>query len=431
MTTIDRWTKGFFHPGPPTPDADFIAAGHDLFDGAFTYPLMFARQPALDANVATMAAFCAGRGLAFAPHIKTHMSPSLVRAQLDAGAWGVTVATANQALAAHAMGAPRILVANQVLDPTALRWLAAQHVTITVDSVIGAETAGAAAEAARVAAAGTATIAAGVAHVGTAGIAAEAAGMAAAGTAPLIPVLVELGHAGGRTGCRTLDDLLVVATTVHVQPGLRLAGVTGYEGGLSDAASVASFLDRLRDAAEAVSGLVDGEIIVSAGGSSWFDVVADRLPGPLGQGRPITALLRSGAYVSHDDGYYRERTPFNRLAGEGALHAALGVWAQVLSTPEPGIALVGMGKRDVPYDEGLPEPQRIRRPDGTESGAAGLRVTRVNDHHAYLSTADGQVSPGDLVLFGISHPCTAFDKWRAIPVVDHDGRVSGVLRPHL
>jgi D-serine deaminase-like pyridoxal phosphate-dependent protein len=403
VAAIDWRTKGFFNPGPPIPDADFIAAGHDLFDGAFTFPLMFARQAALDANVATMAAFCARRGLTFAPHVKTHLSPSLVRAQLDAGAWGVTVATANQALAAHAMGANRILVANQVLDPVALRWIAARQVMITIDSVTGAQVAGAAARTA-----------------------------ADAGDAEaLIPVLVELGHANGRTGSRTLDDLLQVAAAVGSLPGLRLAGVTAYEGGLPDAAAVGAFLDRLRGAAGAVAHRIDGDIIVSAGGSGWFDVVADRLPGDLPDGRTVTALLRSGAYVSHDDGYYRERTPFNRLVDQGVLHAALGVWAQVLSTPEPGLALIGMGKRDVPYDEGLPEPQRVRRPDGTVDAAVGMRVTRVNDHHAYLSTGGTRLVPGDLVLFGVSHPCTAFDKWRAMPVVDHDGRVSGVLRPHL
>ncbi|MFI5840047.1 alanine racemase [Catenuloplanes sp. NPDC051500] len=393
MTAIDWRTKGFFNPGPPIPDEDFIAAGHGLFDGAFTYPLMIARQAALDANVATMAAFCARHGLTFAPHIKTHMSPSLVRAQLAAGAWGVTVATANQALAAHAMGATRILIANQVLDPTALRWAAAHQVMITVDSVAGAEAAGRA--------------------------------------GPTVPVLVELGHANGRTGTRTLDELLVVAAAVHDHATLRLAGVTGYEGGLPDAGAVAAFLDRLREAAGAVAHLIDGDLIVSAGGSAWFDVVADRLPGALPDGRPVTALLRSGAYVSHDDGFYRERTPFNRLADQGVLQAALGVWAQVLSTPEPGLALIGMGKRDAPYDEGLPEPQRVRRSGGALEDAIGMRVTRMNDHHTYLSTGGMRLVPGDLVLFGISHPCTAFDKWRAIPVVDHDGRVSGVLRPHL
>ena len=53
-----------------------------------------------------------------------------------------------------------------------------------------------------------------------------------------------------------------------------------------------------------------------------------------------------------------------------------------------------------------------------------MRVGRLDDQHAYLSVpADAGLAPGDLVCLGISHPCTAFDKWRVIPVTDDDYRV--------
>ncbi len=157
---------------------------------------------------------------------------------------------------------------------------------------------------------------------------------------------------------------------------------------------------------------------MSAGGSAWFDRVAARLaPADLGR-----LILRSGASVTHDDGFYREKTPFNRVPAEGPLVAAMQMWAQVISTPEPGLALVGMGKRDAPFDEGLPI---VLTP------AAGLTVTKLNDHHTYLAVADGvEVAPGDLIRFGLSHPCTAVDKWREIPVVDDDNRVVDVLHTY-
>jgi D-serine deaminase-like pyridoxal phosphate-dependent protein len=143
-------------------------------------------------------------------------------------------------------------------------------------------------------------------------------------------------------------------------------------------------------------------------------------------------VLRSGAYVSHDHGYYRDRTPFLRSAGgDGglvpALMPALEVWAQVLSVPEPGLAIAGMGKRDVPFDEGLPVVLRFRR-DGATADSVGLTVSRLNDHHAYLAIAgESRLAPGNLVCFGISHPCTAFDKWRVIPVADDADTVTGLL----
>jgi len=376
---IDWRAKGFWQPDGAVTAAEFAAARHTLFDGSFTWPLLVVRQEAVRANVATMAAYCARHGFAFAPHAKTSMAPALLRSQLDAGAWGLTVATADQALVLRRLGAPRVLIANEVLDPTALRWLAAQagwEVYLQADSVTGVE---------------------------------RAAGLR---------LLVELGHPGGRTGCRTIDEVLAVARAA----GDRLVGITGYEGGLADEAAVDAWLHTLTAAAKALAaeGLLPEQVIVSAGGSAWFDRVTAALEGQWLPGHRVQVVLRSGASITHDDGIYRERTPFNRVPQEGALAAAFELWGQVLSVPEPGLAIVGMGKRDAPFDEGLPVPF-----------AEGLTVTRMNDHHTYLSVADGAApAVGDLVRFGISHPCTAFDKWRFIPVVDDAGVVVDVLQTY-
>ncbi|BCB90569.1 hypothetical protein Psuf_078820 [Phytohabitans suffuscus] len=305
--------KGFWGFGDPV--------GRSLFGGAFGWPLLVARRTAVERNIATMAGYARRHGLALAPHGKTTMSPTLFRAQLAAGAWGITVATAQQARVCREFGVPRVLVANQVLDPAALAWAAAEtdagfDLHFQVDSLEGV-----------------------------------AAAAATTGRRPL-PVLVEIGYRGGRTGCRTEATALAVARAVAASPRLALAGVTGYEGGLPDVPAVAAFLDLLRTAAVEMAGLLPPSAIVSAGGSAWFDVVAARLPGDWLPGHQVVPLLRSGAYVTHDDGYYREHTPFNRVPGEGALEPALDLWAQVISTPEPGLAIAGMGKRDAPFDEG-------------------------------------------------------------------------------
>jgi len=58
-----------------------------------------------------------------------------------------------------------------------------------------------------------------------------------------------------------------------------------------------------------------------------------------------------------------------------------------------------------------------------------MRVARLDDEHAYLQVPPGKpLRPGDLVCLGISHPCTAFDKWPLIPVVDEDYRIIDVVR---
>jgi D-serine deaminase-like pyridoxal phosphate-dependent protein len=397
---IDWRTKGIWHPGPPVSDREFAAARHSLFGGAFSWPVMIARRSALEHNIAALAGFCARRGLEFAPHGKTTMAPSLFQAQLDAGAWGITAATASQLLAYRAFGVPRAILANELLDAAALDWLAGElaqgwDVLCYVDSVTGVQ---AAARAAR--------------------------------SRPL-RVLVELGYPGGRTGCRDAAGLTRVARAVAATPGTELAGVAGYEGGLGTVAEVRAYLAGFRAAtvALAAEGLLPAETIVTAGGSAYFDAVADELAGAWLPGHRLRMILRSGAYVSHDHGLYQDVTPFTRIPG--SLTAALEVWAQVTSVPEPGLAIAGMGKREVPYDAGLPVPLRVRRPDGSMAGPDGLAVTRVMDHHAFLSVSPGaRLAPGDLICCGISHPCTAFDKWPVIPVADDGYTVTDLIRTY-
>ncbi|MEV0203031.1 alanine racemase [Nonomuraea sp. NPDC050691] len=351
------------------------AIGRSIFDGGLPFPVMVVHREALEHNIATMAAFARDHGMELAPHAKTHMSPEIAARQLEAGAWGLTVATTRQAMAARSFGAARIVVANQLVDPAGLAWAAAElardpgfDLLSFADSAAGVD------------------------------ILAKHAGPRP------FRVLVELGHHGGRAGCRSLEELLEVVRYVQESPGVELAGIAGYEGGLAGADEVRAYLRALQDAVEHVR---LRRPVLTVGGSQWFDVIGRELVAT-----KATVVLRSGAYVTHDDGYYRERTPFNRVEGE--LRPALEVWAHVLSTPEPGLAVVGMGKRDAPYDEGLPVPKR-----------GGVTVLRMQDQHTMVQ-ADG-LRPGDLLAFGISHPCTAFDKWRALPVVDRDYRIVGEI----
>jgi D-serine deaminase-like pyridoxal phosphate-dependent protein len=222
-----------------------------------------------------------------------------------------------------------------------------------------------------------------------------------------------------------------VAKAAAAAPGVELAGVAAYEGGLPTTAEVTEYMAAVRQATTglAADGLLPEEVVITAGGSAFFDVVAEKLAGAWLPGHRVRVILRSGAYISHDDDLYRARTPFTRVPG--SLEAALEVWAQVLSVPEPGLAIVGMGKREAPYDAGLPVPLRVRRTDGHVVQAEGLSVTQFNDHHAFLSVpVDTQLVPGDLICFGISHPCTAFDKWAVIPVVDDEYRVTELVRTY-
>ena len=411
---------GLLTAAGPVTAAGLAARRLSLFGPELTMPLLVLKQDALAHNIGAMARYCAEAGVLLAPHGKATMAPQIVARQIEAGAWGVTAATISQVQVFREFGVERVLLANELTEPAAAGWLAAELAAdpgfdcyVYADSLDGV-------------------------RLLADGVQSGVAGPGRAGGARPLPVLVELGQRGGRTGCRSTGQALAVASAVTTAPGLRLAGVAGYEGSIghdrepTTLAAVTGFCRELRALAGRLPPLPAGQdgYLVTAGGSLYFDAVVAELTAPAGPGPAPTVVLRSGAYVTHDHGIYARLTPAAQPGGTGpALVPALELWAQVLSAPEPGLAIAGAGRRDAPFDQGFPVPLRIRRAGGQAGDAAGMRVTALDDQHAYLQLPAGcELRPGDLVGLGISHPCTAFDKWQLIPVVDEDYRITDVVR---
>jgi D-serine deaminase-like pyridoxal phosphate-dependent protein len=405
---VDHRFKGLPPDAAGRTVGELAAERRDLYHGGFTTPVLTLSAEAVEHNLACMERFASRHGLSLAPHGKTSMSPHLFRRQLDHGAWGITVAVPHQARVARAFGVRRVFLANEVVDAAALAWLAGElDADPAFRCVVYADS--------------------------ERGVTLMDRALRAAGARRPLEVVVELGAAGGRSGVRDAAEAAAVADAVAATGTLRLTGVAGYEGELpdADADSVRAWLHALCALAGAFdrAGRFGGtdEIIVSAGGSAWFDVVAEVLGELPDLSRRTCRLLRSGAYVSHDDGRYREVTPFNRIPQEGSLLPAFRLWAQVLSRPEPTLALINAGKRDVAYDLGLPQVQAVRTAKGRVCGGAGLTVTRLADQHAFVT---GETVPevGDWVALGMSHPCTIFEKWPLIPLVAGDGTVTDYVR---
>ncbi|MFE8988310.1 amino acid deaminase [Streptomyces collinus] len=405
---VDHRFKGL----PPDADgltvAELAGQRRNLFTGGFATPVLALSAERLEHNLRLMETYAARHGLAFAPHGKTSMAPQLFQRQIEHGAWGITLAVPHQVRVARAFGTRRVFLANELVDGAALRWIAAEldadpdfELVCYVDSVRGVELMDAALQGA---------------------------------TRP-VDVVVELAAGeGARTGVRTESECAAVADAVAGTLTLRLVGVAGYEGEVpkADTERVTAWLRRLValaadfDKAGRFAGL--DEIIVSAGGSAWFDAVAEVFAEIPQLSLPVLKLLRSGAYVSHDDGHYRKLTPFNRVPEEGALEPAFRLWTQVVSRPSAEQAFVNAGKRDAAYDLDLPFAQVIRR-DGAERPATGVSVTALSDQHAWLATTpEADLEVGDWVGLGLSHPCTSFDKWQLIPVAEADGTVVDYVR---
>jgi D-serine deaminase-like pyridoxal phosphate-dependent protein len=347
----------------------------------FATPLLTLDESGLSHNITAMARWASERNMVLAPHGKTTMAPQLWRRQLEAGAWAITLATPWQVQIARRFGVSRIMLANSVVDAVSLAWLA-EELSSDPDFEFYCW------------ADSPATV--------------ELMTDALARSDRPVAVLVELGFPGGRCGARTVEEAAAVANAINGSPHLTLAGVAGYEGALGHDRSPGA-LDRITTYLDELAGLhrrlAPGSLL-TAGGSAYPDLVAERLAQAAAS--DATVVLRSGAYITHDDGFYAHISPFaDGVEPHNSVHLqpAIHGWARVISRPEPDLALLDAGKRDLPYDEGLPVLQQDP-------------VAAMNDQHTFVRGDNAEsMRIGDIVRLGLSHPCTAFDKWRLIPVI--------------
>ncbi len=386
--------------------------GLRLLAGDVPLPAAVLKASALDHNSRWMRAFLAQHDVAIAPHGKTTMAPALFHRQIADGAWGITAATVHQAAVMQASGIRRVIVANQVVDAVSMRWcfdiLAADpafELHVLVDSLEGVT------RLARVA--------------------------REAGHGPPLFLLVELGVPGGRTGCRTVDQAVAVARAVAgAGPRMKLSGVEGYEGAVPGTdgepreQAIREFVAAMAEVAARCAAehlFATDRVLLTAGGSAFFDLCT-ALPRRL-QEIETRVVLRSGCYLTFDDGYYRrlwerllQRSPAVAALGE-PLRPALEIWCSVQSVPEPGLAILTMGKRDVSHDIDLPVPRWRVHEDARHprDAPAAWRIEALNDQHAFMRCdPDAMPSVGERIGCAISHPCTTFDKWRTVLVVDDD-----------
>jgi len=405
-------------PDGPVRLGEISQEGWNLLLGDLPMPNLVLKKSALTHNTAHMQAYCDQHGAWFSPHGKTTMAPKIFRDQLKAGAWAITVANIAQLQVCLSFGIERVYVANEMVTEYDARFLARQLVQRPSSEIY-------------------------VAVDSKAGVDVLAAAVKASGTGRRQRVLVDFGMLGGRCGLRTVEDAVTLAHLILAEgSALELVGVHGYEGiaqGSTREAKLASantYLHDLQRVARDVAALCPDAtpFLVTAGGSEYFDRVVDLLCAKALAGCQL--VLRSGGYVTHDSSFYDKISPFGsrtwRPAQGARLIPAIEVWSAVLSLPEPGLAILGMGGRDMPTDIELPVPLFHSRKGRSPAKLDGeWRVTRSNDQHAYLSYPSGHdLAVGDLIGSGISHPCTAFDKWRSILVVDEDYRVVDALRTY-
>ncbi|SEM48364.1 D-serine deaminase, pyridoxal phosphate-dependent [Pseudomonas sp. ok272] len=370
-------------------------------------PALVLHREALEHNIRWMQAFVSDSGAELAPHGKTSMIPALFRRQLDAGAWGITLATAVQSRAAYAHGVRRVLMANQLVGAPNMALIAGLLADPSFDFYCMVDHPD---------------------NVADLGAFFGACGMR-------LNVMIEYGVVGGRCGCRSEAEVVALAAAINAQPALALCGIEGYEGvihgdqAVSGIREFAASLVRLAVQLQDSRAFAIDRPIITASGSAWYDLIAESFEAQNAAGR-FLSVLRPGSYVAHDHGIYKEAQCCvldRRSDLHEGLRPALEVWAHVQSLPEPGLAVIALGKRDVAYDAGLPVPllrykAGVLPAVGEDVGAC--KVTAVMDQHAFMTVAPGvQLRVGDIIAFGASHPCLTFDKWRVGLLVDEQLQV--------
>ena len=409
---VSSLNKGLGYLEESTAPEVIAGLGWSLLREEVSLPAAVLQQDRVMHNLAWMQRFIAEYGLKLAPHGKTTMTPRLFEMQLEAGAWGITLATAQQTRAAYEHGVRRVLMANQLIGKGNMAIISrlledkSFEFFCLVDSAAQVELLGA--------------------YFQERG--------------QRLQVLVELGVPGGRAGVRDEAQMEALLQESERWPGsLALCGVEVYEGVLDQEDGIRAFLQRAVDVARRLADedrFRRAPFVLSGAGSAWYDVVADVFAAA-GMGDGVEIVLRPGCYLTHDIGVYREaqekilvRNPIAHRMRSG-LKPALQVWAYVQSIPEAQKAIITMGKRDAAFDLGLPLPEVHFRPgwEKPTETPAHWTVTKMMDQHAYLEIAEGDdLRVGDMIGFGISHPCLTFDKWRAVLMVDSDHRVVEVMQ---
>ena len=384
--------------------------------GVMSLPVLTVDEAGFAHNAAQMMRYAAQHGATVAPHAKTPMAPSLAARLVEAGAWGTTVADIRQAAVMLRAGLRRLVLANEVGGRGGARRLAALcrawpdvELYVFVDS--------------------------------TAALDALSQAWAAGGLQPL-HVLVETGAA--RAGVRDIDAATVLLEAAKRAPHIILAGVATYEGAAArptlerSLIAIDGLLDMTAELFARARALVGASrpMLLTAGGSAFFDRAVAKLAPLVAEDGAATLVLRSGALFFNDHGLYeRALGAIDARSGftlDGAavpmartFRPVLRVWAEVLARPDSGQAICGMGMRDVSFDQGLPRPLQVYR-DGQAlpHGGPQLSTTKLNDQHASLDVPpEADLRVGDVIAFGISHPCTCLHLYRVVFTVDADGRV--------
>ena len=343
-------------------------------------PALVLHREALEHNIRWMQTFVSDSGAELAPHGKTSMTPALFKRQLDAGAWGITLASATQTRAAYAHGVRRVLMANQLVGTPNMALIADLLADPSFDFYCMVD------------------------HPDN--VADLGAYFASRGVK--LNVMIEYGVVGGRCGCRSEQEVIELAKAISAQPALALTGIEGYEGvihgdhAVSGIREFAASLVRLAVQLQNSGAFAIAKPIITASGSAWYDLIAESFEAQNAAGD--SQRVASSSYVAHDHGIYKEAHVACSIVAVICTKACVRRWkcGRTCNAAGAGFAVIALGKRDVAYDAGLPVPLLRYRAGvvpavGEDVGACKVTAVRIS------MRSDGapgvELRVGDIILW--------------------------------
>lgn len=329
-------------------------------------PALVVDLPAMDRNIARMAAFFKDLPAKARPHAKTHKTPQIALRQIAAGAIGITCAKLDEAEAMLLAGVPSVLIANQVVGPfktaRAARLSRLAELILSVDSEANA----------------------------------RELDSAAAREGQPINAIIEVDVGMGRSGTRTQDETLNLARLIRSLAHLRFRGLMGYEGHAvmipererrAEAARLAN--SKLVSHAEHLRANGVPVEIVSAGGTGTYDMAGTH---------PGITEVQMGSWVTMDANYKRLIPEFEN---------ALTVLCTVISRPTPDRAILDCGMKAITKDFALPVVK-----------GGGAEAISLSEEHCTLKLAGLNPAIGERVELIPSHGCTTFNLHNDLFVVN-------------
>lgn len=385
---------------------DLHVSGWNLLAEEVSFPIAVINQKSLLNNAKWMQEFSNKSSVKLAPHGKTSMAPALFKVQLEQGCWGISLATVPQVINAFQNGINRIMLANQLVGAYHMKLIADLLSTNELEFYCFVDS---------------------VENIHVLGKYFDVRNVS-------LNILVEVGILNGRCGWRDTDKIAVLLDAIGEYPHLHLCGISFYEGVIQGDDAADKIVEFVKSITTIFGELCSEnkfdskDIIITGAGSAWYDIVAKELSANnVTPGVQYLPVIRPGCYLVHDTGIYQDAQKAvvdrSQLACDisGDLISSLELWAYIQSVPESGLAVIGLGKRDVAFDAGLPTAEYLYRP-GTKQPVKienGCQVVKIMDQHCMMKfDANTSLKPGDLVCFSTSHPCLTLDKWRQVGIID-------------